>query len=58
MTTPKGETVLDMGQNMVGWLRFKAKAAEGARLSLYHGEILQDGCFYRDNLRSAKAEYH
>lgn len=58
ITTPAGETVLDMGQNMTGWVSFRAKAPKGRRLSLYYGEILQDGCFYRDNLRSAKAEYH
>ncbi len=58
ITTPKGETVLDMGQNMAGWLRFKADAPKGRRLSLQYGEILQDGCFCRENLRSAKAEYH
>jgi len=56
--TPAGEDVLDMGQNMVGRLRFKCDAAKGSKLSLYFGEILQDGNFYRDNLRSAKAEYH
>ncbi|MBO4330943.1 MAG: family 78 glycoside hydrolase catalytic domain, partial [Oscillospiraceae bacterium] len=58
ITTPAGETVLDMGQNMTGWVRFRAKAPKGRRLSLYYGEILQNGCFYRENLRSAKAEYH
>jgi alpha-L-rhamnosidase len=53
ITTPKGEKVLDMGQNMAGWLRFKAEAPKGCRLSLQYGEILQDCCFCRDNLRSA-----
>ncbi len=55
--TPKGETVLDMGQNMVGFLRFTADIPEGERIHLSFGEILQDGCFYRDNLRTAKCEY-
>jgi alpha-L-rhamnosidase len=26
-------------------------------LKLQHGENLQDGCFYNENLRSAKAEF-
>lgn len=55
--TKKGETVLDMGQNMTGWIRFKAKAEKDKELLMEFGEILQDGCFYRENLRTAKAEF-
>ncbi len=55
--TPAGETVLDMGQNMVGWLGFRCQAPRGTRLYFQFGEILQEGNFYRDNLRTAKAEF-
>ena len=55
--TPAGETVLDMGQNMVGWLQFRCAAPKGDSIHLQFGEILQGGNFYRDNLRTAKAEY-
>jgi alpha-L-rhamnosidase len=55
--TPAGETVLDMGQNMVGWVRFKTSAPAGTKIHLQFGEVLQGGNFYRENLRSAKAEY-
>lgn len=55
--TPAGEWVLDMGQNMVGWLRIHVQEKKGTRIKITHGEILQDGNFYRDNLRTAKAEY-
>jgi alpha-L-rhamnosidase len=55
--TPAGETVLDMGQNMTGWLRFKTDAPEGTCLHFQFGELLQDGNFFRENLRTAKAEY-
>jgi len=55
--TPAGETVLDMGQNMVGWVRFRTDAPEGAEIRLQFGEVLQEGNFYRENLRSARAEY-
>ena len=55
--TPAGETVLDMGQNMVGWLAFDCDAPKGARIHLQFGEILQGGNFYRDNLRTARAEF-
>lgn len=56
--TPAGETVLDMGQNMVGWLRLKVNAPKDTEIFIQFGEILQDGNFFRDNLRSAQAEYH
>lgn len=55
--TPAGETVLDMGQNMVGWLAFFCRAKEGTRFCFQFGEILQDGNFYRENLRDARAEF-
>ncbi len=55
--TPAGETVLDFGQNMAGIVRFVCREKRGTRIHLQFGEVLQKGCFYRDNLRSAKAEY-
>ncbi len=55
--TPAGETVLDMGQNMTGWVRFRTSAPAGNRIHLQFGEVLQGGNFFRDNLRTAKAEY-
>lgn len=55
--TPAGETVLDMGQNMVGWLSFRCKASKGTKLFFQFGEILQDDNFYNENLRTAKAEF-
>lgn len=55
--TPKGETVIDFGQNLTGYVEFKIKGKKGERAVIYHGEVLDaDGNFYRDNLRSAKAE--
>lgn len=56
--TPKGETILDMGQNMVGWLRINVNAPKGTEIFLQYGEVLQEGNFFRDNLRTAKAEFH
>lgn len=55
--TPAGELVLDMGQNMTGWLRFRVNEPAGTMIRISYGEILQEDNFYRDNLRSAKAEY-
>jgi len=54
--TPKGETVLDMGQNMVGWLRINVKGEKGDTVKISFSEIMdKDGNFYTENLRSAKA---
>lgn len=37
----KGETaVVDLGQNMVGWIHFEAKAKEGTTITFRHGEML------------------
>lgn len=47
-----------MGQNMVGWLEFANRAPKGSEIMLQFGEVLQDGNFYRDNLRTAKCEFH
>ncbi len=57
LTTPAGETVLDFGQNITGWVEFNAAAPAGQEIVLTYGEILQNGIFYRDNLRTARAEY-
>ena len=55
--TPAGETVLDLGQNIAGIFRLNVKEPLGKVIHLQFGEILQNGNFYRDNMRSAKAEY-
>ena len=52
--TPAGETVLDMGQNFTGSMEYEADFPSGTTITLDHGEILQDGCFYNDNYRTAK----
>ncbi len=55
--TPAGETVLDFGQEVTGWVEFEAHAAKGAVLTLEYGELLLEGCFFRDNLRTAQAKF-
>ncbi|MGY4384801.1 alpha-L-rhamnosidase [Pedobacter sp. UYP24] len=57
--TPKGETVVDFGQNMVGWVMLKAKGPAGKKITLSHTEVLdKEGNFYTENLRTAKAQDH
>jgi len=47
--------LVDMGQNMVGWIRIKASGKKGDVLTLRHAEVLdKEGNIYYDNLRSAK----
>ena len=53
--TPKGERVLDFGQNMTGYVSLRIKGEKGERVVLSHGEVLdKDGNFYNANYRSAK----
>ncbi len=55
LRSPKGETIIDMGQNMVGWIKLKVKGQAGDTITLYHAEVLDKrGNFYTDNLRHAK----
>ncbi|NLA76222.1 MAG: family 78 glycoside hydrolase catalytic domain, partial [Clostridiales bacterium] len=57
ITTPKGETVIDFGQNMTGYVEFSIKGNKGERAIIHHAEVLdRDGNFYTDNYRSAKNE--
>ncbi len=57
VTTPQGDIVIDFGQNMSGWTAFRAHAPAGAEIKLEYGEFMQDGEFYRDNLRTAKQTF-
>lgn len=55
--TPKGETVVDFGQNLVGWAVLHANGPAGTKITLSHAEVLdKEGNFYTANLRSAKAQ--
>ncbi len=67
----KGQAViLDFGQNVVGWTRFKVRGKAGNRLRMRFTEMLNDtgdknrgndgpgGSLYLANLRSAKAQLY
>jgi alpha-L-rhamnosidase len=48
--------VLDMGQNMVGWLKLKVSGEEGTQVKLRFAEIVNDKSeIVTDNLRDAKS---
>jgi len=53
--SPKGETILDFGQNMVGWVQLRVRGPQGTTITLRHAEVLdQQGNLYTENLRRAK----
>lgn len=59
ITTPKGEKVIDFGQNLVGWVITKIRGTRGDTITISHAEVLDKwGNFYTVNLRSAKARDH
>lgn len=51
---PDDEKILDMGQNMTGWLVFKDKLEAGQTVTLRFAELLKDGKLCMDNLLTAK----
>lgn len=54
-TSPKGETIIDFGQNLVGWVRIKINGKAGDSVFVTHAEVLdKQGNMYYDNLRAAK----
>ncbi|GHU78192.1 alpha-L-rhamnosidase [Clostridia bacterium] len=42
ITTPKGETVVDLGENIAGFLRMTVNAPKGTVIKLEHSEVLSD----------------
>ena len=52
---PSGATIVDMGQNMVGWVRLRVRGPAGTVVRLRHGELLDhSGNLYTENLRTAR----
>lgn len=49
LKTPAGETVLDLGQNIAGFLEIRLSAAAGHRIIMEHSEVLgEDGNFLQN----------
>lgn len=56
ITTPTGRTIIDFGQNLVGYLRLKGvKGPRGHRITLRHAEVLDAGELGTRPLRICKA---
>lgn len=55
--TPKGECVLDFGQNLTGYVELRIRGPRGGRIVLHHAEALDsEGNFYNENYRTARNE--
>ena len=56
ITTPSGKTILDFGQNLVGYVRIKkVRGAAGHKITLKHAEVLEHGELGTRPLRDCKA---
>ncbi len=54
LVTPKGELVLDFGQNMSGFVELQIEGKTGQKITIYHAETLdKKGNFYAETLRQA-----
>jgi alpha-L-rhamnosidase len=50
-----GQTVIDFGQNLVGWLRVNVSGPAGTNITFVHTEVMENGEVATRPLRSAKA---
>jgi len=58
-TTPKGENVIDFGQEVTGFLEVALDAHAGDVVDVSFAEVMdQQGNFYTENYRDAKCRYH
>ncbi len=58
-TTPKGEVVIDFGQEVTGYVEITVDAKCGDVIDLSCAEVMdKEGNFYTENYRSAKSNYH
>ncbi|KAL3496920.1 bacterial alpha-L-rhamnosidase-domain-containing protein [Aspergillus germanicus] len=55
ITSPSGRTIVDFGQNLVGWVRVRLSGPRGIVVTLQHGEVLENGEVAVRPLRECKA---
>ncbi|HCX84967.1 MAG TPA: alpha-L-rhamnosidase [Micrococcales bacterium] len=53
--SPSGATLVDFGQNLVGWLRVEVEGPAGTEITVRHAEVLEDGELGVRPLRNAAA---
>lgn len=54
-TSPSGRTLVDFGQNLVGWIRVRVQGPAGTEVTVRHAEVLENGELGLRPLRSAQA---
>lgn len=54
-TSPSGATLVDFGQNLVGWVKVTVRGSAGDTVTLRHAEVLEDGELGVRPLRAARA---
>lgn len=54
-TSPSGRTLVDFGQNLVGWVRVRVHGPAGTVVSMRHAEVLEHGELGTRPLRAAEA---
>ncbi|MFF0771207.1 family 78 glycoside hydrolase catalytic domain [Nonomuraea wenchangensis] len=54
-TSPSGRTLVDFGQNLVGWIRLRASGPAGTEITVRHAEVLEHGEPATRPLRGARA---
>jgi alpha-L-rhamnosidase len=54
-TSPAGKTLVDFGQNLVGWLRVSVHGPAGSTVTVRHAEVLENEELGVRPLRTAKA---
>ncbi|HEY5880778.1 MAG TPA: family 78 glycoside hydrolase catalytic domain [Nakamurella sp.] len=54
-TSPGGHTLVDFGQNLVGWVRFEVTGPSGSTITIKYAEVLEHDELGTRPLRSARA---
>ena len=55
-TSPSGRTLVDFGQNLVGWVRLSVRGPEGSEVTVRHAEVLEHDELGTRPLRTALAQ--
>ncbi|MFL5734912.1 MAG: family 78 glycoside hydrolase catalytic domain [Chloroflexia bacterium] len=55
LKSPSGRTLVDFGQNLVGWLRVRVQGEAGRTITLRHAEVLENGELGTRPLRAVEA---
>ena len=54
-TSPSGKTLIDFGQNLVGWLKITSTGEAGSTITVRHAEVIEHDELGTRPLRSARA---